>query len=139
MISVVYFIGFLVPGDEWAWLSLLEQWQITVPAIFSNQWLNDEASFTLVRTPIINLVAVLVIIGGLLVGFSQEKEEDEYIASLRLRAVLWSLLVSYVVFLMLYLTLYGLIFLEVILLQAFLPLLLYIFRFRYLLSKNYEK
>ncbi len=83
-----------------------------------------------------NLFGILIIIGGILIGFSEEKTEDEYISSLRLRSVFWSLITTYSLILILFLTVFGSAFLTVMILIIFLPLILYIFRFNYLLIKG---
>lgn len=84
---------------------------------------------------LMNLLGILIIIGGILVGFSAEKNEDEYISSLRLQSVLWSLAVSYAVVLILFLTVFGSVFFTVMVIAMYLPLILYIFRFEYLLKR----
>ena len=83
-----------------------------------------------------NLFGILIIIGGILIGFSEEKTEDEYISSLRLRSVFWSLITTYSLILILFLTVFGSAFFTVMILIIFLPLILYIFRFNYLLIKG---
>lgn len=83
-----------------------------------------------------NAAGIFTIIGGVLVGFSKEEKEDEFISSLRLSAVLWSMLVSYVIVLLLFLTVFGFLFLTLMAVALFLPLLLYIARFQFLLYKN---
>lgn len=83
-----------------------------------------------------NLFGILIIIGGIMVGFSKEKIEDEYISSLRLKSVFWSLIASYSIILILFLTIFGSLFLTVMILIMFLPLVLYVFRFNYLLLKK---
>lgn len=82
------------------------------------------------------ITGVLCILGGLLVGFSKEKVEDEFIASLRLNSLLWAVLISYIILLVSFLTIYGLTFLHVLSYQMFSILLIFVFRFNYLLRKN---
>jgi hypothetical protein len=83
-----------------------------------------------------NLFGILLIIGGILVGFSREKIEDEYISSLRLKSVFWSLMVTYGIIMILFLTVFGMLFFTAMILIMFLPLILYIFRFNYLLLRK---
>jgi len=83
-----------------------------------------------------NLFGILIIIGGILIGFSKEKVEDEYISGLRLKSVFWSLIVTYSIILILFLTVFGSAFFTVMILIIFLPLVLYVFRFNYLLLKQ---
>jgi len=83
-----------------------------------------------------NLFGILIIIGGIMVGFSKETIEDEYISSLRLKSVFWSLIITYSIVLILFLTIFGTLFFTAMILIIFLPLVLYIFRFNYLLLKK---
>ncbi|MFN4074584.1 MAG: hypothetical protein ACK4HC_01590 [Cloacibacterium sp.] len=85
---------------------------------------------------LMNLLGILIIIGGILVGFSAEKNEDEYINFLRLKSVFWSLKISYLIVLILFLTIYGMAFFNVMILSMYLPLVLYVFKFNYLLSRK---
>jgi cadmium resistance protein CadD (predicted permease) len=82
------------------------------------------------------LLTVLPIIGGLLVGFSREKEEDEFIEKLRLSSLLWAVLINYVLLLLVSLSVFGLAFMNVLTVHMFSVLLIFIVRFNYLLWKN---
>lgn len=113
--------------------------QINLPVIYNSGFFNDGQSGFLKTAEIDlfpNLFGILIIIGGILVGFSKEKIEDEYISSLRLKSVFWSLIVSYSIVLLLFITVFGSLFLTIMILIMFLPLVLYIFRFNYLLLKK---
>lgn len=113
--------------------------EISLPVIYSSGFFNDEKEGFMKTAEIDlfpNLFGVLIIIGGILVGFSKEKIEDEYISSLRLKSVFWSLIVSYSIVLLLFITVFGSLFLTVMILIMFLPLVLYIFRFNYLVLKK---
>jgi len=81
------------------------------------------------------LIGVLFIIGGLLVAFSKEKIEDEFIAKLRLQSFQWSFLINYVLLFLLFLFVYGMEFLSVLIYNMFTMLILFIIRFHYLLFK----
>lgn len=82
------------------------------------------------------LLGVLFIIGALLVGFSKEKNEDEYIARLRLNALLWAVLINYILLLIAFILVYDLPFFTVMTFNMFTVLLLFIFRFHYLLYRS---
>jgi hypothetical protein len=82
------------------------------------------------------IVAVLFLTGALLVMFSKEKNEDEYIASIRLNALLWSVLVNYILLIFMFVFVYGFIFLNVMVYNMFTTLIIFIFRFNYILYKN---
>ncbi|WP_312075726.1 hypothetical protein [Chryseobacterium sp.] len=113
--------------------------EISLPVVYNSGFFGSEDRGFLQNTEInlfSNLFGILIIIGGILVGFSKEKTEDEYISSLRLRSVFWSLIVSYSIILILFLTVFGSVFLTIMILTMFLPLVLYVFRFNYLLLKK---
>lgn len=111
--------------------------EVSLPVFYKSGFpLSQEESGFFVNTEIAvlaNLFGILIIIGGILIGCSKEKIEDEYISSLRLKSVFWSLLVTYSVILILFLTVFGTAFFTVMILIMFLPLVLYVFRFNYLL------
>ncbi|MCU7615121.1 hypothetical protein N0B16_11785 [Chryseobacterium sp. GMJ5] len=113
---------------------------VTLPVFYNSGFpLSNETSGLFKNTEIElfpNLFGVLIIIGGILVGFSKEKIEDEYISSIRLKSVFWSLIVTYSIVLILFLTVFGILFFTLMILIMYLPLVLYIFRFNYLLLKK---
>lgn len=90
--------------------------------------INTDISFT--------LTGLLFLLGALLVAFSQEKSEDEYIASLRLSSLLWAVLVNYLLLLLAFLFIYGINFLTVMAYNMFTVLLIFIIRFNYVLLRN---
>jgi hypothetical protein len=81
-------------------------------------------------------VGVLFLIGALLVSFSREKTEDEFIAGLRQSSLLWAVFVNYVLLLLAFLFIYGVAFLNVMLYNMFTILLIFIIRFNYVLYKS---
>ena len=120
-------------------LSGVTNFEISLPVIYNSGFFDDGQNGFLKTAEIDlfpNLFGILIIIGGIMVGFSEEKIEDEYISSLRLKSVFWSLIVSYSIVLLLFVAIFGSLFLTVMILIMFLPLVLYIFRFNYLLLKK---
>lgn len=114
--------------------------EISLPVFYNSEFpLSNEESGMFKNTEINffpNLFGILIIIGGILIGCSKEKIEDEYISSLRLKSVFWSLIVTYSIVLVLFLTVFGTLFFTIMILIMFLPLVLYVFRFNYLLLKK---
>lgn len=114
--------------------------EVSVPVFYNSGFpLSSEENGLFKNTEIAifpNLFGILIIIGGILVGCSKEKIEDEYISSLRLKSVFWSLIVTYSIILVLFLTIFGSLFFTAMILIMFLPLVLYVFRFNYLLLKK---
>jgi hypothetical protein len=71
-----------------------------------------------------------------MVGFSKEKIEDEYIASIRMNALVWAVFVNYSLLIVAFIFIYDLSFLNVMAYNMFTVLLLFIIRFHYLLFKK---
>ncbi len=93
--------------------------------------------FSFINTNITNtVIGSLFIIGALLVSFSKEKNEDEFIAELRLSSLLWAVCVSYILLLIAFVLVYGTPFLDVMIYNMFTVLIIFIVRFNYLMYKN---
>lgn len=103
----------------------------------SEEFLSEPIYFRITEVPVINTLAgSLFIIGCLLVGFSKEKVEDEYIKSLRLSSLQWAVLINYLLLLVAFLFIYGMPFLQVMIYNMFTVLLLFVGRFNFLLYRN---
>lgn len=106
-------------------------------AIFSDGQSSNYQFLKLVNTNITNtIIGVLFIIGAFIVSFSKEKNEDEYIAELRLSSLLWAVCVSYILLLLAFIFVYGTPFLNVMVYNMFTVLIIFIVRFNYTLYKN---
>ncbi len=81
------------------------------------------------------VVGVLFIIGALLVAFSREKSEDEFIAKIRLESLLWATYINYAILLFCFLFFYDYEFLYVMIFNMFTILVIFIIRFYYMLHK----
>jgi hypothetical protein len=93
--------------------------------------------FSFVHTNICNtIVGIFFIVGGLLVGLSKEKNEDEFIASLRQTSLLWALLVNYSLLLFCFAFIYGIAFINVMIYNMFTVLIIFIVRFNYVLYRT---
>lgn len=82
------------------------------------------------------VIGILIIIGAVLVGFSKEKNEDEFIAKLRLESLLWAVYINYGLLLLCFLFIYGLTFLSVMVFNMFTVLIFFLIRFNILLYRN---
>lgn len=120
-------------------LSFLPPARITVFSLLNSPFLGsrEAGNFSFIQVNIIpTLVAILFLSGALLVAFSREKQEDEFIEKLRLSALLWAVLVNYVLLLLAFLIIYGIDFVYIMLYNMFTTLILFIGRFNYLLYKS---
>lgn len=109
-------------------------------AIFNDPLFGERRFFSFVYTNITNtIVAVLFITGAMLVSFSKEKNEDEYIAGLRLSSLVWAVVLSYLLLLLAFIFVYGTAFLNVMIYNMFTVLIIFIVRFNYIIYKNSKK
>ena len=99
--------------------------------------LSNDRYFTIINVHLINtIVGLLFIAGGLLVGFSKEKNEDEYISRLRLSSLLWAVLVNYALLSVAFVFVYDTAFLSVMVYNMFTVLIIFIIRFNYILFRS---
>ncbi len=106
-------------------------------ALYNDEILGQEGHFGIISTDITNtLVGVVFILGAMMVGFSKEKQEDEYIANLRLSSLMWAVWVNYVLLFLSFIFIYGMGFLHVMIYNMFTVLIIFIGRFNVILLKN---
>ena len=106
-------------------------------SIISDAVVDEFGPFGLIEANVTNtLVGVVFLFGALMVAFSKEKHEDEFIANLRLSSLLWSVWVNYILLLVAFLLVYGISFLHIMIYNMFTILIIFIIRFNYLLYKS---
>jgi len=106
-------------------------------AIIADQILGPTTYFGFTDVELTNTIAgVLFIIGALLVSFSKQKREDEFIANLRLSSLLWAVLANYILLLLTFVFVYGDSFLTVMEYSMFTVLIIFIIRFNYILYRS---
>ena len=79
------------------------------------------------------LIAVALLAGLLMLAFSREKEEDEYIQRVRLESLQWAILINALLLLLFTLFTYGSPYLTVMTFNMFTPLIIFVGRFYYIL------
>ena len=102
--------------------------------IFSNSGLdNTNDYFRIIENSIFDeIIAIMSIIGGLFVGFSKEKIEDEFIYKLRKDSLVWAIIINYVILIFTVIFVYNLSFFNILVYNMFTPLLIFIIRFNFL-------
>jgi hypothetical protein len=90
------------------------------------------------------IVGVLLIISLILVAFTKEKEEDEYISKIRLESLVWATYVNFGLLVLAFIFIYGFAFFDVMLFNMFTLLIFFVIRFnifKYKLKKqlSYEE
>lgn len=107
-----------------------------VPALFINEFFGEKSFIGIIENNILNeILGVLIIISSILVAFSKEKTEDEYITKIRLESLVWSVYVNYGILLFAFLFIYDSSFLWVMIFNMFTVLLFFIFKFNWQLYK----
>jgi hypothetical protein len=84
------------------------------------------------------LITIVLIISGIIHSFSREKTEDEYISSIRLQALTWSIFVNYGLVLMATLLIFGMAYFHVMIIHLFSLIILFNLRFQYKLRAYYK-
>lgn len=108
---------------------------LKVPGIFINSLFGTKKLIGFTENNLLDEISgVLVIVGGLLVAFSKEKTEDEYIAKIRLESLVWSVYVNYAVLLFAILFVFDFSFFWVMIFNMFTVLFFFIIRFNWKLS-----
>lgn len=106
-------------------------------SIYYSNIFEPNQQFSFIKTNVTNtIIGVMFLVGALLVSFSKEKEEDEFISKIRLTSLLWAVLVNYTLLIFFFLFVYGTAFLQVMLFNMFTILILFIIKFHYTLYKN---
>lgn len=129
--SLLAGIFLIISSYEPSWLNR------KVLSIFPSQFSESQEYFSVITVNLTNtIVGILFIAGCLLVGFSQERNEDEYIAKIRLSSLLWAVLVNYLVLIIAFIFIYEGAFFNVMIYNMFTVLLIFILRFNYIMYKN---
>nr|WP_294939306.1 hypothetical protein [uncultured Flavobacterium sp.] len=106
-------------------------------AIYTDAIINKPEIFTVITNNLQDeMLGVLLIVGGILVAFSKEKTEDEFINKIRLESLVWATYVNYAILLLCLLLIYGMPFLSVMMYNMFTLLLFFIIRFHWMLYRN---
>ena len=112
---------------------------LRMPALYEGYLFNDDgrggAFFTMADTGVFTLAMPLLTIGLLLIGFSKEKVEDEYVQYLRAQSLIWSTYVTAGLFILATLLIYGITYLLVPYLVFYVFLLLFIVKFKIALHR----
>ena len=127
----------LIPSLILGFITVLTDYEpefldVQVFALFIDGFLGEDKLVGFTENNILNeLLGVLVIISGLLVAFSREKYEDEFISKLRLESLVWATYLNYGILLLAMILLYDFTFLWVMIFNMFTVLLFFIFKFNW--------
>ncbi len=105
---------------------------ILIEGIFQD----DNRLYGFVYNNILNeILGVLMIVSSILVAFSREVDEDEYISKIRLESLVWATYISYGILLLAFLLVYDLSFWWVMIFNMFTILIFFIIRFNWQVLK----
>ncbi len=116
--------------------------KMKVLSIYHDEIFREKSFFKIIENGVFDeLVSFCLIIGGVFIGFTKEKIEDEFIYKLRKDSLVWALIVNYSILLIAILFVYDMSFLHILFFNMFTPLLFFVFRFTVLKSKylRYEE
>ncbi|MBQ5958903.1 MAG: hypothetical protein IJL44_06935 [Bacteroidales bacterium] len=134
VVTILFFISSLI------WFPNL---RFKMPAIYFDTVFFEESAnrhfFTTADSGILTICLPLLVLGLLLIGFSKEAIEDEFIVSIREKSLVWATYATAIVFVLLTLTVYGIAYTYVPYLIFFLFLVLFIIKFRIELHRNASK
>lgn len=121
-------IGTLAYVNDWKidWL------EVKVFGIVSNGLSSSNGYFNFTtKNILLEILAVLGIIGAILIGFSKVKKEDELSMSIRLNALVLAIYSNYAIVILGFLFIHGLVFIHVMTFSMFAVLILFIIIFHY--------
>jgi len=108
-----------------------------VISIFHFGIISNDGLIKIIENSIVDeLISILIIIGALLVGFSKEKIEDEYISKIRLESLALAILTNSFILLFATIFLYDLSYINVLIYNLFTPLLIFLLLFNYAVYKT---
>lgn len=141
IVGWVLFIGGIISGLLFTYSEYENDFlKIKVLSLFNfdtNFTGNNGPFFRITNNYILDeLISIFIIIGGLLVGFTKEKIEDEFIYKLRKDSLVWAIIFNYAVLLFTIIFIYDGDFLNIMIYNMFTPLIFFIIRFNFLKLKS---
>lgn len=117
-------------------LNIDNYWVVKVFALTETGIMSSNNYFSVIKNSIVDEVLLYsLIIGGILVGFSKLKIEDEFTSKIRYESLVWATYLNYGLILFFTIFIYGLSYLNVLFFNTFTLLLFFIIRFHYLIYK----
>lgn len=132
------FIPFSVLGLYALFQNLeLEALDVKIPSLFQTEFIfnkktNQEGSslFVMIEENLTNeVLGVMILLGCVLLTFSKEKDEDEFIARKRLESLLWATFVNSILLFLCLILFYSFSFLNVMIFNLYSVFVLFIFHF----------
>lgn len=110
---------------------------IKVFAIAEEAIFSDANFFSISENNVLDEISsILLIIGALLIAFSKEKSEDEFISKIRLESLVWATYINYAILILAIIFVYDMTFLWVLVFNMFTLLVFFLIRFNWALYKS---
>lgn len=105
-------------------------------AVINDEVFHSKKYFSIIENSIVDeLLLFGLIIGGILIGFSKLKIEDEFTSKIRYESLVWATYLNYGLILLFTIFIYGIPYLNVLFYNTFTLLLFFIIRFHYSIYK----
>jgi hypothetical protein len=111
---------------------------VKIPALIYDSIIGNKNGIWIENGILDELITIVLIISGIIHSFSKEKMEDEYISSIRLQALTWSIYVNYSLVLLATLLVFGLAYFHVMIIHLFSLIILFNLRFQLKLRSYYK-
>jgi small-conductance mechanosensitive channel len=129
--ALILGIYYLITGVEFGFLDA------RAFALIDDEIMGETQFMTMVDNNLTDeLIGILLLIGALLVAFSKEKDEDEFIMKIRLESLLWATFVNVGFLLFCLIFVYGMMFFTVMMLNMYSLLILFIIRFNVIMFRT---
>lgn len=110
--------------------------KIKVFAMFTDELFSKNKFFTIIENSVVDeLLLFGLIVGGILIGFSKLKIEDEFTSKIRYESLVWATYLNYGLILFFTAFVFGMSYLNVLFYNTFTLLLFFIIRFHYQIYK----
>jgi hypothetical protein len=105
--------------------------------IYAKGFMSDNIVMKWTEVPLLPIIiGIPVIVGAILAGFSKEKNEDEFIAKVRLESLLWAVYLNYFLLILCFILLFGEEFFRAMEFSMFTVLIIFLIRFNFILYRN---
>jgi hypothetical protein len=109
---------------------------VNVFGVFIDEIIGQKKFLGIINNNILNeILGIIMIIGSILVAFSKEINEDEFISKIRLESLVWATYLNYGILFLAFLFVYDLSFLWVMIFNMFTILIFFIIRFNWQIRK----
>lgn len=137
-IGWLIFIPVLILGLLWVIFEFEPAaFDIKTVALFKDDYLDDIQFMAITENNIVDeIIGVLIIISGIFIAFSKEKEEDEFFSKIRLESLVWATYVNYAILILALILVYNMSFFWVMVFNMFTVLIFFIIRYNWALYKS---